>query len=598
VPTNIDVVIPIHGGHEVTERCLASLAEQTISHHAIVVDNASPDDSVALLRARFPEVEMLELGANRGYAAACNAGVAAGSGEYVVLLNNDVVLERRFLERLVAPLAADSGVGSAVPVLLGPAGDLIDSAGLAADPTLAGFGRLQGRPLAAAGEARPVLLGPAGTAGAYRRSALEAVGGLDERIFMYQEDLDLALRLRAAGWGTSLARDARGVHLGSATSKRRSARQRGHAGFSRGYLMRRYGVLRGRYALRAIVTEAIVVAGELVLSRDVASLSGRLAGWRAGAGEPARTQPSEGVDPAIDLRASLRLRRADYALASARLADFPRAPSAWALARFSAGLGLRGAARDTWRSAFWRVWMPLDVDRVVELPWAASSILGERPGRILDVASPKLLACWLAAHSRAEVVAIDLWPREIEEWRRLIDRAGANSWGLDLQVADATALPFADGEFDCAYSVSAIEHIPDDGDQAAMAELARVVRPGGAVALTFPFRASLEEEYLERDVYGRRYEGTPLFFSRHYSWEAVRERLLATDAFEVVSAGLWERAPATDRLTGVRRALPSNWQIGRLLGPVLMLSGARGFTDGDPAHPAPDNVMRLLLRRH
>lgn len=314
---SIDVVIPIYGGRAVTEQCLASLAAQTRAHRPIVVDNASPDDSVVALRASFPHVEVVEQGANRGYASACNAGVAAGAGELVVLLNNDVLLPPDFLEQLVAPLEAEPALGSATPILLRPDRATIDNAGLAADPTLAGFPRHQGQPAAsAAALQRPLLLGPSGAAGVFRREALATVGGLDEAIFLYQEDLDLALRLRVAGWTTALAPDAVGIHLGSATSGRRSSAQRRHAGFARGYLLRRYGVLRGRNAARALLTEAIVATGDLVISRDAAALQGRVAGWRAGRGVSRLQPPHAALDTDIDLRASLRLRRLDYAVAA------------------------------------------------------------------------------------------------------------------------------------------------------------------------------------------------------------------------------------------------------------------------------------------
>lgn len=222
----VDVVIPVHGGFPLTERCLTALAAQTLAHRTIVVDNASPDDSVSAIRAGFPGVEVLELGANRGYAAACNAGIAHGSGGAIVLLNNDVIAPPRFLEQMVAPLEADTHMGSVAAVLLRPGEHVIDSAGLTADPTLAGFPRLQGCSERSATTRHPMLLGPAGAAGAYRRSALAQVGGLDERIFLYQEDLDLALRLCTAGWSSVLAHDARAIHLGSATARRGSTLQR------------------------------------------------------------------------------------------------------------------------------------------------------------------------------------------------------------------------------------------------------------------------------------------------------------------------------------------------------------------------------------
>jgi GT2 family glycosyltransferase len=311
----IDVVVPVYGGRELTERCLEALAGQTRPHRVIVVDNASPDDTVAALRERHPQAALIELSANKGYAAACNAGIAGGDGEVVVLMNNDVIARPDFLERLTAPLEADPALGSATPVLLRPGEREIDNVGLAADSTLAGFPRLQGLPADRAASARPVLLGPSGAAAAYRRVALAGVGGLDEAIFLYQEDLDLALRVRAAGWPTALAENACAVHLGSATAGRRSAWQRRHAGFARGYLLRKHGVLRSEGRLRALATELLVIGGDMALSRDLAALRGRLAGWRAGARASGAAPPREGVDAEIGLREGLRLRRSDYAVA-------------------------------------------------------------------------------------------------------------------------------------------------------------------------------------------------------------------------------------------------------------------------------------------
>jgi hypothetical protein len=127
------------------------------------------------------------------------------------------------------------------------------------------------------------------------------------------EDFDIALRLRSAGWGTAAAPDAQGVHLGSATHTHRSAWQRRHGGFGRGYVLRRYGVLRGRSAPRALATEAIVVLGDLAISRDLAALGGRVSGWRAAGGRPRLpAPPPEAIDATIRFRDSLALRRGVY----------------------------------------------------------------------------------------------------------------------------------------------------------------------------------------------------------------------------------------------------------------------------------------------
>lgn len=313
MPPRIDVVIVAYNRWELTESCLRQLDRQTLAHRVIVVDNGSTDETSAHLRAERPEVHLERFEDNRGFAEACNRGVSAGTGEWVVLLNNDVDCRPDFLERVTVPLE-DPAIGSVAALMLQPGEERIDSIGLCTDVTLAGYPRLQGLPIARAADCEPVLAGPAGTAAAYRRSAWEQVGGLDETIFAYMEDLDLALRLRIAGWGTVAAPDAVGVHLGSATHGHRSARQRRHAGFGRGYLLRRYGLLRGRRAARTVAIEAAVVLGDLAVSHDLASLQGRRAGWRAGSGRPKLPYPgSTVIDRRIGLRASIAMRRGVYA---------------------------------------------------------------------------------------------------------------------------------------------------------------------------------------------------------------------------------------------------------------------------------------------
>jgi N-acetylglucosaminyl-diphospho-decaprenol L-rhamnosyltransferase len=313
---SIDVVVPAYNHYPLTNDCLIHLQRQSVPHRVIVVDDGSSDNTPALLRRDWPEVTVLELGANNGYTSAVNRGVSEGEGEYVVLLNNDVQLRPDCLERLVAPMVADPGVGSVAALMLRPDESTIDSFGVTADVTLAGFARLQGHAAGQAGQAHPhmpVLTGPEGTAGAYRRRAWEQVGGLDQTIVAYMEILDLALRLRSANWSTAGAPEALGVHLGSATYGRRSSRQRRLAGFSRGYLIRRYGVLRSRAAARTLLTEAAVVSFDLLTCRDTQALRGRLDGWHAGRGRVTHPRPPlDAIDSSISLWGSLMLRRGAY----------------------------------------------------------------------------------------------------------------------------------------------------------------------------------------------------------------------------------------------------------------------------------------------
>ena len=310
---SVDVVVPAYNRWDLTESCLFHLRSQTLPHTVIVCDNGSTDATPDRIRTAFPDVKVLELGANLGFSRACNRGVRAGSGEIVVLLNNDVDCRPDFLEHLVAPFADKRHLGSVAALLLTPGEKQIESFGLAVDVTLAGYPRLRGFPVADAQRVDPLLAGPSGAAGAYRRQAWQAVNGLDEGVFSYGEDVDLALRLRAAGWSSAAAADAVGVHLGSASAAQRSASQRYQSGFARGYFLRRYAVLSSRAGARALTTEAAAVLGDaLVFSHDLAALRGRIAGWHAARGLPGNQCPRDIIDSGITFAESVRLRLRVY----------------------------------------------------------------------------------------------------------------------------------------------------------------------------------------------------------------------------------------------------------------------------------------------
>jgi N-acetylglucosaminyl-diphospho-decaprenol L-rhamnosyltransferase len=310
---SVDVAIVAYRRWDLTSSCLDHLARQTLAHRVVVCDNGCDEGTADRVRAAYPDVEVLRLPENMPYATACNRAAAHGHADVVVMMNNDIDARPDFLEKLVAPLEADASVGSVSGLLVAPGEERIDSVGLVADRTLAAFPRWGGAPPSAASAAVPVLTGPAGAAAAFRRRAWEEAGGLDERIFAYMEDFDLAVRLRVAGWGAVAALDAVAVHIGSATNVHRSVTQRRNGGFGRGYVLRRYGILRTRAAPRALLTEAIVVAADAVISRDLAALKGRVEGWRAGRGLPRHPlPPAAAIDGSISFRDSLRLRRGVY----------------------------------------------------------------------------------------------------------------------------------------------------------------------------------------------------------------------------------------------------------------------------------------------
>ncbi len=302
------IFIPSFNSETRISRALAGLRGQSREAEVIVVDNGSGDATVELVRERFPEVEVLELGANLGFGPALNRGVAARpEADPVILLNDDAEPEPEFVAALLERLG--DGVDSVAGVMVQESDPgRIDSAGVVADRTLMGFDYLHGEPVAAATSAADPL-GPTGGAALYRRAAFDAIGGFDERIFLYYEDLDLALRLAAAGGGCRLAANARAVHAYSASLGAASPDKYAATGWSRGYMLRRYGVTgKRRLALRALACEGVLCAGQIARDRTAAGLAGRWRGWRAAAGLARRDVDGA---PLLDLsaREALALRR-------------------------------------------------------------------------------------------------------------------------------------------------------------------------------------------------------------------------------------------------------------------------------------------------
>ena len=199
--TRVAVVIPNWNGKRWLPDCLESIAAQTLAPaETIVVDNGSTDGSLELLR-ESPGVRVVSLGRNTGFAFAANRGVEAAESELVALVNTDVVLVPEWLERMVGALESDPAAASVAckmvdlrhPELLYDAGDVLRRDG--ACEQRGRFERDDGR-FDQPGE----VFGACAGAALYRRSVVVAAGGFDERYFTYLEDVDLALRMRLAGW--------------------------------------------------------------------------------------------------------------------------------------------------------------------------------------------------------------------------------------------------------------------------------------------------------------------------------------------------------------------------------------------------------------
>jgi GT2 family glycosyltransferase len=166
----------------------------------VVVENASGDDSAERIRAEAPHVSLIVSPTNDGFAGGCNRGVAASSGEFIALLNNDAKPDSGWIRAAVEKFAESPRIGAVASRVLDWDGELVDYIGSAMTWFGMGYKPLTAEPVpSGADHARDVLFGT-GSAMFVRRSVYDALGGFDERFFMFFEDVDLGWRLNLAGW--------------------------------------------------------------------------------------------------------------------------------------------------------------------------------------------------------------------------------------------------------------------------------------------------------------------------------------------------------------------------------------------------------------
>jgi GT2 family glycosyltransferase len=217
--SGVAVVIVNYNGERLLPACLAALAAQTLAPEEIVVaDNGSRDGSLALLRAHHPGVRALELGHNLGFAGGANRGVQATSAPWVCVLNSDATPAPDWLAQLTAA-PRDERTWALGSVLVSAASGRIESAGDQYAPAGYAYKLLRDRPLDDLPAAPyPVFAAP-GAAPVFRRDVFAALGGYEERFFMYYEDVDLAFRAVLAGYHALLVPSARVTHRLGATTR-------------------------------------------------------------------------------------------------------------------------------------------------------------------------------------------------------------------------------------------------------------------------------------------------------------------------------------------------------------------------------------------
>lgn len=215
----VTVIIPNYNGKKFLKPCLDSLSNQTFDEFkTVVIDNASTDGSLELLRENYSWVEVVEMDKNYGFTGAVNEGIRLTTTEYVLLLNNDTEVEPGFVEALYKCIDKSDRIFSCSSKMINyydrsimdDGGDLY---------TVVGWQVQRGAGQSIDNYTRncDVFTACAGAA-IYRKSVFDEIGVFDNMHFAYLEDIDVGYRARIHGYRNVFCADAVVYHMGSATS--------------------------------------------------------------------------------------------------------------------------------------------------------------------------------------------------------------------------------------------------------------------------------------------------------------------------------------------------------------------------------------------
>ncbi len=214
-----------YNGRSCLEHCLSCLYKQSRPFGTIlVVDNGSSDQTGDWLAGKYPHIQLLRLEKNRGFSGGVNHGLrhllTERRFEYVALINNDVYLEPDWHQAARKSLLADLSIGVCATCLLRERQpDLVDTGGICWTALGRAENYLSGQAAPSVDQPDQELFGACAAAALYRVELFRQIGLFDERLFAYQEDVDLALRARAGGWRCIFTAAARGLHTGHASNR-------------------------------------------------------------------------------------------------------------------------------------------------------------------------------------------------------------------------------------------------------------------------------------------------------------------------------------------------------------------------------------------
>jgi GT2 family glycosyltransferase len=219
---SLATIIVTHNCADTMTECLRSLEESTVPSTLFVVDNASSDGTVPMVRSIAPEATMLEQAENFGFAGGCNLGIRAAQSlrpDYLFFLNPDASVDRRCIETLVAAMDANPELAVVSPVILsGLSGD-IWYAGAELDLTRGQVDHLGwNQPNLDPAPGVTPTGRPTGCAMLVRRTVVDEVGFMDPSYFLYWEETEWTLRFREAGHHVGFVPRATATHFVSATT--------------------------------------------------------------------------------------------------------------------------------------------------------------------------------------------------------------------------------------------------------------------------------------------------------------------------------------------------------------------------------------------
>ncbi|HEX8066173.1 MAG TPA: glycosyltransferase family 2 protein [Thermoleophilaceae bacterium] len=332
---SVSAVVVNYRQPDLTRRCLLALRDDLDRlgepWELVAVDNGSGDGSADALRRSVPEATVVALPENLGFAGGAAHGIRRTTGEWVALVNNDVVVEPGAVGAMLAAARRSERIGSVAaqmrfahdPGVVNSAGIVVDRLGIAHD-------RLLGRPVTESEDEPVEVFGASGGAALHRRRMLDEVGGIDESFFFALDDVDLAWRARMAGWRCVYAPAAVVVHHHGATGGHGSELKYFHVGLNRVRTLAKNADRRLllRYGLAMAAYDAAYVAYAAATDRTLAPARGRVRGlreWRRYRRAGAARRAVE-LAPVAGMRAALARQRVWRLHSDARVRSASRQP--------------------------------------------------------------------------------------------------------------------------------------------------------------------------------------------------------------------------------------------------------------------------------